>query len=153
LLCSWTRPCPCAGGTLPFFICQSIRPVPVGKSVGGCGVIDLRDNHSVLGVAVARYSRGDSSVTRALVPERRTVNCLSAAGLVRSHAAHRQRRHLTSMRQVVTAITSCRAASYRKAVAPASASRPRLITPCERVRLVLDSDGKGLPTAELTPYP
>jgi hypothetical protein len=62
--CSWTRPCPCAGGTLPFFICQSIRPVPVGKSVGGCGVIGLRDNHSVLGAAVARYSRGDSPVTR-----------------------------------------------------------------------------------------
>jgi len=49
------------------------------------------------------------------------------------------------MRQLVTTITSCRAASYRKAVAPASASRPWLITPCEHVRLVLDSDGQGLP--------
>ena len=49
------------------------------------------------------------------------------------------------MRQLVTTITSCRAVSYRKAVAPASVSRPRLITPCEQVRLVLDSDGQGLP--------
>jgi hypothetical protein len=62
---------PAPGGTLPFFICQSIRPVPVGESGGGCGVIGPRDNHSVLGAAVARYSRGDSSVTRALFQNER----------------------------------------------------------------------------------
>jgi hypothetical protein len=126
--------------------------VPVGKVVGGSGVIGPRDNHSVLGAAVARYSRGDSSVT---APYSRTnggelpecgrpgeePRCPPPATAPDVNAATCDDDHLVP---VCDLPEGCGAGL--SLATPAD-------HPCEQVRLVLDSDGQGLPPAELTPCP